>query len=249
MHNGAKGPMVSTLLLRSFHALAVRTLTGTRATNLAFAVRLNRILTDLQIKTVIDVGANRGQYRDFLRDRVGFTGRIISFEPIPELAEQLTSRTRSDSDWHVRPVALGAETGRADLHIMSASVFSSFRMPAAAADVELNEMNSVVRTVRVPVMTLDEALPDDLDLRSTYVKLDTQGYDLEVMKGAPRTMSLVPALQTEVSYRPFYQETAGYQEAIAAFEQCGFAVADLFLVAETRQHVAMEFDCIMVRQT
>jgi hypothetical protein len=62
----------------------------------ALASPLQELFAQLRIDTVIDVGANLGQYYEFLRDRIGFTGRIVSFEPHPDLAAQLKKRARAD---------------------------------------------------------------------------------------------------------------------------------------------------------
>jgi hypothetical protein len=76
------------------------------------AVRYLRRLFDLlRIDCVLDVGANLGQYRDFLRDKVGYTGLIVSFEPIPSHVQILKDRAQqSDPDWQIEDCALGANT-------------------------------------------------------------------------------------------------------------------------------------------
>jgi Methyltransferase FkbM domain len=60
-----------------------------------------------------------------------------------------------------------------------------------------------------------------VDLRRTYLKLDTQGFDLEVLRGGAQVISTLPALQTEVSFHPFYEGMPDYKMAIAAFETYG----------------------------
>ena len=212
----------------------------------AMAMRLRRIFAERRIDQVIDVGANAGQFRGFLRDKVRFKGRIVSFEPVPELAERLTARAASDPLWTVRARALGAEPGELAINVMSASVFSSFREPLGAGP-EIDKMNRVARTEAVPVSTLDAEFAGQRGLRHTYLKLDTQGFDLEVLRGGRQVLAEIPALQTEVSFRPLYEGMPSYAESIAAFERCGFAVADLFLVAADDVGRAMEFDCIMIR--
>ena len=213
---------------------------------MAIATRLRQIFADYEIETVIDVGANQGQYRSFLRYQVGFKGRIESFEPIPELVEQLKRRAaRDDPKWSIHPWALGAEPGDLTLNITRASTLSSFHKPIR---IEVRNADVVATTV-VPVRTLDaEFAASEVDLRRTYLKLDTQGFDLEVLRGGAQVISTFPALQTEVSFHPFYEGMPDYKMAIAAFETYGFVVADFFLVAKDTRHRAREFDCLMVRQ-
>jgi FkbM family methyltransferase len=210
------------------------------------ATRLREIFSGYGIQTVIDVGANEGQYRDFLRQHVGFEGRIVSFEPIPALAEKLKQRAaREDPNWVIHACALGAETGTLPLNIMSSSTFSSFLSPSSTGAAQ-DAKNSIVATIDVPISTLDHEL-SDADPRHAYLKLDTQGFDLEVLRGGQRLISALPALQTEVSFRALYSNMPDYKTAISSFEAYGFSVADLFLVATDGTHRAVEFDCIMVR--
>jgi hypothetical protein len=67
------------------------------------------------------------------------------------------------------------------------------------------------------------------------------------LKGGKRVARQVPALQTEVSLRQLYLDGPSMQESITAFNELGFAVADLFLVSTDGEHRAVEFDCIMVQ--
>ena len=90
--------------------------------------------------------------------------------------------------------------------------------------------------------------PDLEALRTTYLKLDTQGFDLEVLRGGPRAASVIPALQSEVSFEPIYENMPDYLEAIAEFGRHGFAVSDMFLVNPEQGGIAIEFDCVMVRR-
>ncbi len=206
---------------------------------------LRRIFTSRQIATVIDVGANRGQFRRFLRDQVEFDGRIVSFEPVSELAASLRAQARSDGKWLVRDCALGATVGESTLNIMASSVFSSFLEPLPGPSFDAG--NTVARTERVAVSTLDAEFPDPAVLRTAYLKLDTQGFDLEVMKGGRLASRFIPALQTEVSFQPVYEKMPDYVQALAEFGRYGFTVSDMFLVNPNDAGVAIEFDCIMVR--
>jgi FkbM family methyltransferase len=215
-----------------------------RSESFPLATRLRQLFIHHRIETVIDVGANEGQYHDFLRDRVGFDGRIESFEPTPALVERLLEKARGDRDWKIHPVALGSSEDTLQFNLMQKTVLNSFRTPASGSSIFGNVM---VGTTAVPVRMLDSVFGNHNGLERTYLKLDTQGFDLEVLKGAPRVVSRIPALQIEVSMMPLYEKVPNYREAIDAFAAHGFAVADMFLVLANEREVAMEFDCIMVR--
>jgi FkbM family methyltransferase len=217
-----------------------------RLAQLPLGNRLRTIFADNHIGTVIDVGANNGQFRNFLRNHVGYRGLIVSFEPLPDLARDLQARTAADGNWIVHARALGATAGQLRLNVMAQSVFSSFLQPRQATGA--TQGNTVTRTEIVPVSTLDTEFPDLDALRTTYLKLDTQGFDLEVLRGGPRAASVIPALQSEVSFEPIYENMPDYLEAIAEFGRHGFAVSDMFLVNPEQGGIAIEFDCVMVRR-
>jgi FkbM family methyltransferase len=214
---------------------------------LSHANQLRQIFTEHQIDRVIDVGANLGQFHDFLRNNVGFAGRIESFEPVPELANELKKKaSKLDALWTIHACALGSEIGQKSINITASTVFSSFRDPIRTGSIQ-DSMSTVVSTVAVPIRTLDSQFSTANDLARTYLKLDTQGFDLEVLQGGTRTIRQVAALQTEVSFRPFYSNMPTYIKSIEAFESLGFAVMDFILVAADDNRRAMEFDCLMVR--
>ena len=94
---------------------------------------------------------------------------------------------------------------------------------------------------------LDDVLPPDIKLARTFLKLDTQGYDLTVARGAPHSLSNIPALQTEVSMVPIYENMPSFEDALAFFRSRGFAVSDFHVVTQDEHLRAIEFDCFMVR--
>ncbi len=218
-----------------------------RLPNLSYTRRLQGLFKHFGITSVIDVGANAGGFRDQLRNELGFPGPIYSFEPDPTLGAALAQRAALDPKWTVFPMALGASTGTMTFNIMKNSVYNSFLPPTAMQPGVFGHGNVVIRTVDVEMRTLAEMASAFPDLKHTYFKVDTQGFDLEVLKGGPDVLCQVPALQTEVSLKPQYLGGPTMKESLAAFTELGFAIADLFLVSTDNDHRALEFDCIMVR--
>ncbi len=218
-----------------------------RRPRLPMATKLKSIFAYFDIGMVIDVGANEGQYGDFLRAEVGYKGAIVSYEPVPEFAERLKIHTAADPLWSVRPYALGATSGELVINVMAGTFYSSFRNPLKSGMAVHDKQNSVARTALVPVHTLDTETFGNSSLERTYLKLDTQGFDLEVLKGGPRTVSAIPAMQSEISFRAIYEGMPDYKEAFATFHAHGFSVSDMFLVSSDGQQRAVEFDCIMVK--
>src|SRR5512141_1499824 len=147
---------------------------------------LRELFALLEVDLVLDVGANVGQYRNFLRAEVGYTGRIVSFEPIPRNVARLREHAAGDPAWLIEPFALGSASGPATFNVTAESVFSSFLQPTADSANLFHADSAVTERIAVEVRTLDEVLPGlerEFAPRRMYLKLDTQGYDLEVVRG------------------------------------------------------------------
>lgn len=206
------------------------------------------LLQHYRVNCVFDVGANVGQYGRSLRN-LGYTGRIVSFEPVAATAAKLRQKAERDPDWHVYHCALGREE-RVDTmnvvqgtmsSILGPSEFGSRRYKrfrnTAAEDIHVRRLDAL----------LDEALKGIDDPRP-YLKLDTQGYDLEAFAGAGERSADFVGLQSEVALMQIYQGMPRMHEAIAAYEADGFEITGMFPV--TREEATgrvLEFDCVMVR--
>ncbi|HEX2727401.1 MAG TPA: FkbM family methyltransferase, partial [Beijerinckiaceae bacterium] len=118
-------------------------------------VHLGRLLAYLDVDCVFDVGANHGQYAERLRNDVGFSGHIVSFEPVTELAAELREKCRHDDKWHVREIALDREAGPAKFNVMASDEFSSLLEPTTDEVDEFRDLNKVVRSIEVARSTLD----------------------------------------------------------------------------------------------
>ncbi len=179
-----------------------------RKDSLHFERFLRELFALYSVDGVVDVGANLGQYRDFVRLQVGFEGWIVSFEPDPSCVAQLRERAKSDRKWHIEPVALGRESGQLDFHVTADSHFNSFLLAAKQGSVaeQYKTKSRVIRDEKAAIRTLDgyEPLFAKFGIARPYLKLDTQGFDLEVMRGAPGYLRKVRALQTEASVRAIY---------------------------------------------
>ena len=103
------------------------------------------------------------------------------------------------------------------------------------------------------VRRLDEVLDetvDNLDRSRIYLKMDTQGYDLEVFAGLGNMHEQILALQSEVSAVPIYQGMPHFTDSISCFEQAGFEIAGMYPVSTEKSGLrVVEFDCLMVRST
>jgi FkbM family methyltransferase len=209
-------------------------------------VHLRRLFELFDINCVIDVGANQGQYGDFLR-QFGYRGNIISFEPSASDFELLQQRAGRDPLWHAYQHALGDEDTILSFNITSDSLFNSILRPNQfITDLGLR----VVGVEKAEVKRLDDiydALLHGISEPCVYLKMDTQGYDLNVLAGANGVLNRITALQSEVSVRPVYEDMPAYLDALARMSELGFEITGLFPIARDNALRVVEFDCVMVR--
>lgn len=216
-----------------------------------FALHLRELLTRLNIDCVLDVGANVGQYRDFLRDRVFYEGTIVSFEPVARHVELLQARARADAAWHIEGYALGARDEQMAINVMVSDQFSSFLEPDNRQVQEFSELNVPCAKEAVTVRTLDVVLPvlqERLGFERPYLKLDTQGFDIEVLRGAGDSLQSVRALQTEASVLGIYKGMPGYMDTLRHLDGLGFDITGMYAVSRDTALRLVEFDCVMINR-
>ncbi|MEB3160914.1 MAG: FkbM family methyltransferase [Synechocystis sp.] len=211
--------------------------------------RLKTILKQYQINTVLDVGANEGQFVEELR-RIGYGGKIISFEPISTVFAQLAKKAKNDPNWDIYNLALGEENTEKSIYISDYTVFSSFLKTNTWCEDNLNHDALAQKEELVIVRRLDNILPEiiqSLDQARIYLKLDTQGYDLQVFAGTEKLRKLILALQSEMSILPIYEGMPHVTQSITVYEKAGFEIAGMYPVSLDNSTLrVIEFDCLMV---
>ena len=207
---------------------------------------VGEVLRRLDIDCVVDVGANYGQYRDLLR-RLGFEGRIVSFEPVLRPFEHCAARAGEDAGWEVHRIAIGTRNHTKRIKVGSSEDFSSFLRPNAYSRRVFEELH-VSHEERVPVRTLDSLWPKLVgDGRRVFLKTDTQGWDVRVFKGARRHLRAVRGVQCEIAVQRIYAGMPGYHRSLLFLERRGFQLTGLYPVWRDPQLRIGEFDCVMVR--
>ena len=198
------------------------------------------------VNLVLDVGANQGQYARDLRSQ-GYKGRIFSFEPASGPFERLSRRAAHDANWQIFNCAVGAVAGSAEIHVTRNSVYSSLR-PQTAMISDFSKKSQIVGTESVDVITLDA-----LDLASEdriFLKIDTQGFEQEVLAGATQVLQRCVGVQLELPVEHLYQDVWSFSEAIVFMDELGFVPAQFRMVNPLHDDPVsgIEFDCIFRRK-
>ena len=166
------------------------------------------------ITYIFDIGANTGQFSTELRSS-GYNEKIISFEPIAEAHKIITEKSKMDKNWLIHPVcAIGENFQNIELNISNNSVSSSI-LDMSNLHVE-NAINSkYVRKQNVQMYTLDSILKNYAINDAKYmVKIDTQGYEWNVIEGGIETLKNADLILCEVSLVPLYVNQKLWLEVI-----------------------------------
>jgi FkbM family methyltransferase len=210
---------------------------------------LARVLAALRPDVVLDVGANRGQFVDEVRS-IGYAGHIVSFEPTPSIFEELATRHGGDPNWVGHQFGLGARDGELTLHLYGEGSLNSL-LPAS--DFGRDRFRSMVHphgSIQVPIMTLDQVWEDLVPEGRAFLKIDTQGFDLEVLRGAARSMDKIVGILTEVPVNPIYEGMPSMSAVFSHLEGLEFQLTGLFPVTRDRSRVRLvEGNCVFVRSS
>ncbi len=184
---------------------------------------LKKLLRLTGADVVLDVGANVGQFGDLLWG-LGFEGTLISFEAIPEVHERLVRHAnRRNRSWQVAPcAALGSKHGQIEMNIAANSVSSSV-LPMGRTHLESAPQSQYVGKQIVNIERLDELSAQYIrPATKLFIKVDTQGYEMEVLKGATELWPRTVGLQLELSLVPLYDRSPTIAEMIEFTAAMGF---------------------------
>lgn len=184
---------------------------------------LRALLEAHGVTVLLDVGANTGQYAGWLR-KAGWTGRIVSFEPLTDAHRTLTRKAAKDPHWTIAPrAALGAAAGEAALNISAERDMSSLR-PFDEAFLASSPTSAIEATELVPVIPLADVIADHARVGDViFLKIDTQGYEAEVLEGAVPVMDRIAGLQVEMSFVRLYVGEEMFRSLLARIEALGFS--------------------------
>jgi FkbM family methyltransferase len=189
-------------------------------------LRQQSLFSLLHIDLVIDVGANTGQFARQCRTH-GYQGEIISFEPTSAAHANLLQSAVSDPLWTVaQRMALGADTGEAEINI-AANSFSSSLLPMLDSHLSAAPHSAYFQKEKVPLRRLDDVLATTFPNRKIFLKLDVQGYESQVLAGASQLLSQTAALQLEMSLLPLYEGEVLMPEMTAEMFARDFHLWDL----------------------
>jgi FkbM family methyltransferase len=196
------------------------------ATFRRFGVDINRIpsdrwLREMPVRTVLDIGANTGQFARAARHLFP-TSQIYSFEPLEDCFRQLRLSFDNDPLWRGYQCALGSEEGEAVFHRSTSSASSSM-LTMAELHTEAFPETSGGWDERVQIHRLDDILSGEELAAGVLLKLDVQGFEDRVLDGATWVLTKSQIVITEVSFDRLYHDQALFEDIYGRLRQAGFA--------------------------
>lgn len=175
-------------------------------------------------RSLIDVGANKGQFSTAVRGL--FPEAVIhAFEPLPDAADRFAALFETDDRATLHRAALGAKETSATFYVTNRNDSSSFLKPDSS-HVETSGVRTT-REISVPVARMDRFLDPCTLPRPILMKIDVQGYELEVLRGIDR-LDCIDYLYVELSFVELYKGQALYEDIRAYLAQQGMVLRGMF---------------------
>lgn len=210
--------------------------------------RLIKTLSSHDVDCVLDIGANTGQYARAIRAN-GYTGQIVSFEPLSSVRAELERHAAGDANWTIAPqTAVGAQDGQVEINISGESDMSSILALDATAHERLASTRVTARE-QVPVTTLASILETHASqAHGVFLKSDTQGYEDQVLDGIGASWDRIAGLQLELSIQPIYDGQPDHLPLLNRLAEKGFR-PHLMIPGYWSRHYGrmLEYDAVFFR--
>lgn len=156
-----------------------------------------------QVDLVFEIGANKGQFAQSLRS-AGYTGKIISIEPLKAAFAVLQDKCAQDGNWDCHNLAIGKADEETTINV-SANSYSSSLLPVRARTLEIEPRVGYVAKEKVSVRRLDSLLPTLTSAQRIFIKIDAQGSEGGIIEGGRSIFDRITMVQMELAWTPSYE--------------------------------------------
>ena len=203
-----------------------------------------RNLEELKVTCVVDIGANVGQFGLDVR-RHGFQGQIISYEPVRKSFESLTHTMKQHQPWKAFQMGLGTTESELMINVSGNSGLSSSILEMGSLHLQNFPDSATVAKQRISISTIDKQLEAiGLKPQEIMLKLDVQGFEDEVLKGASKSLSNIPFCYLEVSIYPLYEGEKPFLPILIELSNYGHEVIDVFRGIKAKDGRLLQLDIL-----
>ena len=186
--------------------------------------RRKQLVSYYEIETILDIGANTGQFAQQMRNDLGYRNRIISFEPVSAAFTMLEANARGDVNWDVFNFALGDTEERRKINI-SGNLTSSSLLDMLPAHLESAPQSKYVGKEEIEVKKLDSIFGELCGSTSNvYMKIDAQGFEDKVLRGAKYSLKSIDTVQLEMTLMPLYSGEKLFHEICMLMIEKGYTL-------------------------
>jgi FkbM family methyltransferase len=175
------------------------------------------------IKTVIDIGANDGQYTEYLNDYFK-PAKVHAFEPLPACLTKLDALRPKIPHLTIHPLAASDEDGTATFYSNEFAPASSLLQVSDLAKRAFPETERA-SAATVKLARLDDVLDASTLKRDVLIKIDVQGVEDRVIRGGQAVFSAAKIVLIEMSFVPVYDGQPLFEEVHRLLEGCGLRLA------------------------
>ena len=185
-----------------------------------------KIMENFNIDTLFDIGANIGQYAIDMRE-LGYSKKIISFEPLTNAFKDLNTNSLNDDNWLANNYAIGNEDAKSVINIAGNSLSSSI-LNMLPSHIESEPMSKYIAQEEIEIKKLDSVFSSFCKKdEKVMVKIDTQGFEKNVIDGATKSLMNIKIIQLEMSIVPLYENEMLFIEMINYLDNKGFQLFSL----------------------
>lgn len=186
-------------------------------------LRMIKLIKHLKIDKIFDIGANNGQYATLMR-QLGFDGVIISFEPLSDAFSELKKKTTHDKKWLAVNAAIGNFNGEAFINVAANSQSSSI-LKMLPSHIKSAPDSVYIKKEKIKIHSLDSIINDYLKPNDrVFLKIDTQGFEKNVLDGAQNSIRFIKGIQMEMSLIPLYEGEVLFFDMVEHMKKIGFSL-------------------------
>jgi FkbM family methyltransferase len=162
-----------------------------------------------------------------LMRELGYSKKIISFEPLKEAFEILKKASSGDNNWEIHQYALGNENVKSSINVANNSGSSSI-LNMLPSHIKSAPLAQYIDKEEIEIKKLDSIINSfGSNLGNIMIKIDTQGYEKNVLDGAEESLKFIKVIQLEMSLVPLYENEILFLEMISHLSEKGFELYSL----------------------